>query len=185
LRLHAAVLAAVAVCLALGWWQLDRARAGNELSWAYAVEWPFFAAVAVAAWRVLLRDIPDARMPLEVHPVDLTLGPATFGRLAYDSGAGIIHLQVNAAASDVHVERCREGHQLRFDEHGNLVGLTLVGARKLVAGGEPLVITATERIELDAAALAAGLGADICDLKWVWLSWRDRGQAAAGMTPPA
>ena len=165
LRLHLTVGAVVVVFLALGWWQLDRARSGNELSWAYAVEWPLFAVVAIAAWRMLLRDLPDARVPLEVHPVNLTLGPATFGRLAYDPGAGVIHLQVNAGAPDVHVERCPEGHQVRFDAQGNLVGLSLVGAKGLVERGEPAVITATERIELGPQALATGLGAELRDLE--------------------
>jgi DNA-binding transcriptional regulator of glucitol operon len=36
--------------LLLGWWQIDRARDGNALSFGYAVEWPVFAAFAVWVW---------------------------------------------------------------------------------------------------------------------------------------
>jgi hypothetical protein len=36
--------------LALGWWQVRRASAGNVLSWAYAVEWPVFAGFVVFIW---------------------------------------------------------------------------------------------------------------------------------------
>lgn len=40
--------------LALGWWQLRRASAGNMLSWAYAVEWPVFAGFVAFIW---LREV--------------------------------------------------------------------------------------------------------------------------------
>ncbi|MBA3268457.1 MAG: hypothetical protein H0T70_09410 [Acidimicrobiia bacterium] len=47
---HVAVLIAVPFCLVAGWWQLQRARSGNFLSWAYTVEWPLFAVVAAIMW---------------------------------------------------------------------------------------------------------------------------------------
>lgn len=47
---HALVWAAVAVCLALGWWQAGRAAGGNTLSWAYTFEWPLFAIFAIVLW---------------------------------------------------------------------------------------------------------------------------------------
>jgi hypothetical protein len=36
--------------LALGYWQLQRAMSGNALSWAYALEWPFFAGYLIYVW---------------------------------------------------------------------------------------------------------------------------------------
>ncbi len=156
--------------LGLGWWQLARARSGNELSWAYVVEWPLFAAVAVAVWRMLLHDVPDYRARLEIHPVSLALGPTTFNRLAYDVNADVMYLHVNGVPPDIHVERCREGHQLRFDERGNVVGLTLVGVTRLLHHGESLVITASERIELVPGALATALGVELSSLASVLLS---------------
>jgi DNA-binding transcriptional regulator of glucitol operon len=47
---HALVLVLVPAFLALGWWQIDRARNGNALSLGYAVEWPLFAAFVVFVW---------------------------------------------------------------------------------------------------------------------------------------
>jgi hypothetical protein len=44
------MLVLVTAFLALGWWQVSRARAGNTLSFAYAVEWPVFAAFVVGLW---------------------------------------------------------------------------------------------------------------------------------------
>jgi DNA-binding transcriptional regulator of glucitol operon len=61
LALHALCLFVVAACLALGWWQLERALSGNTLSWVYTFEWPFFAAYAVFMWWKLLHEEPGAR----------------------------------------------------------------------------------------------------------------------------
>jgi hypothetical protein len=56
LLLHATVLLVVVACLALGWWQLERALSGNTLSWVYTFEWPFFAGYAVYVWWRLLHE---------------------------------------------------------------------------------------------------------------------------------
>jgi hypothetical protein len=47
---HALAAAIVLAFLALGWWQISRAAAGNALSWAYAIEWPVFAGFVVYIW---------------------------------------------------------------------------------------------------------------------------------------
>jgi DNA-binding transcriptional regulator of glucitol operon len=54
--LHATALFVVAACLALGWWQLERALSGNTLSWVYTFEWPFFACYAVYMWWKLMHE---------------------------------------------------------------------------------------------------------------------------------
>lgn len=61
--LHLAAIFAVATCLALGWWQLQRATGGNQLSWAYTVEWPFFAGYAAWVWWKLLHEEPEFARP--------------------------------------------------------------------------------------------------------------------------
>lgn len=70
---HALMVVAVAVCLALGWWQAGRAAEGNTLSWAYTFEWPLFAVFTVLIWfrevRLALRKgRADAASP-DVEPV--------------------------------------------------------------------------------------------------------------------
>jgi DNA-binding transcriptional regulator of glucitol operon len=47
---HVLAVALIVGFLALGWWQLGRASAGNALSWAYTVEWPVFAAFVAFMW---------------------------------------------------------------------------------------------------------------------------------------
>lgn len=67
------MLVLVAGFLGLGWWQVSRARAGNTLSFAYAVEWPLFAAFVVGIWvreiRAELRGESDSGPPPEPEPV--------------------------------------------------------------------------------------------------------------------
>lgn len=46
----------VPVFLLLGIWQLRRALAGNDLSWAYTFEWPLFAGYAGYLWWKLLHE---------------------------------------------------------------------------------------------------------------------------------
>jgi phage shock protein PspC (stress-responsive transcriptional regulator) len=60
LRLHLAVAVLAPGCAVAGWWQATRALAGNELSWAYSVEWPLFALIAVGAWWQLIHEDPEA-----------------------------------------------------------------------------------------------------------------------------
>lgn len=59
IKLHLLALLVVAVCLAAGWWQLTRALGGNGPSWAYTIEWPFFAAYAGWTWWKLLHEEPE------------------------------------------------------------------------------------------------------------------------------
>lgn len=59
---HFVAIALVVAFLWLGWWQAERAGAGNFSSYAYAVEWPVFAGFVVFMWirevRLNLRGAP-------------------------------------------------------------------------------------------------------------------------------
>jgi hypothetical protein len=68
LKLHAVILVVVPGFMALCIWQLYRAVGGNELSWAYVFEWPFFAAYAVYMWWRFVHEVPDAPAPAEDAP---------------------------------------------------------------------------------------------------------------------
>lgn len=58
LLFHLCVLVLVPGCLFACWWQATRAASGNLLSWAYAVEWPVFAVIAVVGWWQLIHEDP-------------------------------------------------------------------------------------------------------------------------------
>ena len=56
--LHVTVVLVVPTFLGLFWWQVQRVRQGNTLSWAYVFEWPFFTGYAVYLWWKLVHDQP-------------------------------------------------------------------------------------------------------------------------------
>jgi DNA-binding transcriptional regulator of glucitol operon len=63
IAMHVTLLVVVPTFAGLFWWQVQRVRQGNTLSWAYVFEWPFFAAYAVYMWWKLVHDQtaePDA-----------------------------------------------------------------------------------------------------------------------------
>jgi len=66
---HVVTVVLVVAFLALGWWQISRAAAGNTLSWAYALEWPVFAGFVIFLWvreaRQTLSDEADPPVPLD------------------------------------------------------------------------------------------------------------------------
>jgi hypothetical protein len=70
---HLVALIAVAVFLALGWWQFDRAAGGNSLSWGYTFEWPVFAGFVVFLW---FREVQVARKPPADEPTAPVVAPA-------------------------------------------------------------------------------------------------------------
>jgi len=81
LLLHLTVLTVVPTFLGLAWWQLHRALGGNDLSWAYTFEWPFFAGYGVFVWWKLVHDQPVRGQPrrrvapaAEARPVGWALG---------------------------------------------------------------------------------------------------------------
>ncbi len=67
---HALLLLAVGVFLALGWWQVLRAGAGNPRSVGYAFEWPLLALCAIYVWvRALRRELRPPAERAEQQPV--------------------------------------------------------------------------------------------------------------------
>lgn len=56
IKLHLVVLVLVPGFLVAGWWQYNVARGGNDLSWVYTVEWPFFAVYTAYIWWKLIHD---------------------------------------------------------------------------------------------------------------------------------
>jgi hypothetical protein len=95
---HAFAVLAAAGMLWLGDWQLHRAEAGNELSWAYTFEWPLFAVLGAVFWvktvRAELRAAgdgeqgaqergPDARGASDGREDDAAGATAEAGATAY------------------------------------------------------------------------------------------------------
>jgi hypothetical protein len=55
---HAAIIVIIPNFAALCDWQVHRALSGNQLSWAYVFEWPFFGGYAIYMWWRILQEAP-------------------------------------------------------------------------------------------------------------------------------
>jgi DNA-binding transcriptional regulator of glucitol operon len=85
---HLTAVVLVVAFLLLCWWQIDRARGGNMLSYGYAIEWPAFAIFVVYVWikevrTELQRAEPDAPAPAP-RPVIRASARAQRAGAAYD-----------------------------------------------------------------------------------------------------
>ena len=88
----------------------------------------------------------------------VVLGDLEFDNVVYDGGADVLYLHVGDPASAVEFDESPEGHALRYDAGGHLVGVTILNARWLLEQGEEVTITLPKPIQVDRNALAAAIG---------------------------
>jgi uncharacterized protein YuzE len=97
-------------------------------------------------------------IPAEVGSMSITIGDITFDNNFYDAVADVLYLHVGDPASAVDFDES-DGHALRFDSRGRLVGITIVGARRLLESDDRLIIAVPEPVRVDRARLAEVLAA--------------------------
>jgi hypothetical protein len=95
---HVLAIALIGGFLALGWWQVSRASAGNTLSWAYAIEWPVFAGFVGFIWfreaKEAVRGAPRERAKAgdpdvaAAPPAPIPVQPPVLGTKAPKIGSG-------------------------------------------------------------------------------------------------
>jgi hypothetical protein len=93
LGLHALAVLLITAFLAAGYWQLQRAGAGNMRSWAYAFEWPLFAVFVAAMWVKMIHDELTGKVAAgEAEPgrAGGRESPGSPGDLGETAGAGRI-----------------------------------------------------------------------------------------------
>ncbi|MHB1711552.1 MAG: hypothetical protein ACYCV7_09135 [Acidimicrobiales bacterium] len=74
---HLLVAIIVPGCLIAWWWQVHVALSGNVLAWAYAVEWPIFAVIAVVGWWHLIHEDPADAAARRRGPSGRGLAPSS------------------------------------------------------------------------------------------------------------
>lgn len=89
--------------------------------------------------------------------MSITIAGTAFDRIRYDRDADVLYLHDGDPARAVAFDESAEGHGLRFDGAGRLVGITVVGAKRLLDEGVPLTLTVPSRLEIDAQELAAAV----------------------------
>jgi uncharacterized protein YuzE len=89
----------------------------------------------------------------------VTIGDIQFDNVSYDAEGDVLYLHVGDPRSAVDFDESPEGHHVRFDAGGNLVGVTIVNAKWLLERDGKIVITVPERLEAGPDALGAVLAA--------------------------
>jgi uncharacterized protein YuzE len=87
----------------------------------------------------------------------ITIADITFDHVDYDADADVLYLHVGDPASAVDFDETPEGHALRFDSRGKLVGITLVRPKRLLEQEDQLHITLPVARDVPARALTPAL----------------------------
>jgi uncharacterized protein YuzE len=87
-----------------------------------------------------------------------TIGGLVFESSNYDADGDVLYLgrgESNVAADALLTS---EGHGVRFDSHGGVIGVTIINARRIIEQDGYLTITLPRSVRVDAGELAAVLG---------------------------
>jgi uncharacterized protein YuzE len=75
----------------------------------------------------------------------VTVGEIQFDNVRYDREGDVLYLHVGSPSSAVDFDGSPEGHHVRFDGEGRLVGITIVDARRLLEDEGRIVVTLQDR----------------------------------------
>jgi uncharacterized protein YuzE len=87
----------------------------------------------------------------------ITIGSITFDNVHYDADVDVLYLHKGDPATAIDFDESPEGHALRFDAQGNLVGVTVLGAKRLLDRDGELTITVPEVMHIGSDAVAPAL----------------------------
>lgn len=104
----------------------------------------------VDAWGQAERAYPYC-VSTESQAMTVTVGGIEFDRVDYDAEADVLYLHVGDPSTAVEFDETPEGHHVRLDAEGRLVGLTLVNPRYLLEtdGEVRISLPVAERVEAD------------------------------------
>ncbi|HWA82814.1 MAG TPA: DUF2283 domain-containing protein [Fimbriimonadaceae bacterium] len=91
--------------------------------------------------------------------MSVTIADITFDRVEYDPDADVLYLHVGDPSTAVDFDETPEGHALRFDAEGKLVGITLVRPKHLLDQSGGLRITLPVPSDVSARELTPALSA--------------------------
>jgi uncharacterized protein YuzE len=84
----------------------------------------------------------------------ITIGKIAFDHVEYDADADVLYLSMGEPRAVCQSHGTPEGHDVRYDEHGEVIGLTLVNAKWLLERDGELQVTIPNRVSADAIASA-------------------------------
>jgi uncharacterized protein YuzE len=91
--------------------------------------------------------------------MSIQIGNLSFDRVHYDADGDVLYLHRADPQNAVEFDASPEGHALRFDRNGQLIGVTIVRPRWLLEHEGEITITIPEQVHLDPAQLGDALAA--------------------------
>jgi len=85
------------------------------------------------------------------------VGPYEFDHVSYDSDGDVLYLRRGERQAAADTLGTPEGHAVRLDQAGEVIGITIVNAKLLVERDGTITITVPNLIETNADDLAAAL----------------------------
>ncbi len=85
----------------------------------------------------------------------VTIGHLTFDNATYDEQGDVLYLHVGERQAAADSEETTEGHVLRFDATGKIIGLTIINAKWLLDRDGEIAVTVPEQVHVEPAALEA------------------------------
>lgn len=87
----------------------------------------------------------------------ITIGNITFDHATYDDRGDVLYLHVGDRQAAADSPGTPEGHAVRYNDAGEVIGVTIVNARWLLDRDGKITITIAKRIDVTADALAPAL----------------------------
>ena len=84
----------------------------------------------------------------------ITIGTIAFDHVNYDSDGDVLYLSVGEPREPANSYGTAEGHNVRYDELGQVIALTLVNAKWLLERDGEVCVTIPNHVSADALAPA-------------------------------
>lgn len=89
--------------------------------------------------------------------MNIRIDGLVFDRANYDADGDVLYLARGASNEAADAVLTPEGHGVRYAEDGQVIGVTIINARRLLARDGHLTITLPHAVRVDARDLAGAL----------------------------
>lgn len=89
----------------------------------------------------------------------ITIGSLTFDHAVYDAKGDVLYLHIGQPRAAADADETPEGHVLRLDDKGAVIGLTIISPRHFLERDGEIVVTMPEAQHVPAAELQPVLAA--------------------------
>lgn len=92
-----------------------------------------------------------------VDNLKVTIGNISFDHATYDERGDVLYLQAGDRREVAESLGTPEGHAVRYDDAGKVIGITIINAGWLLDRDDKISITIPERVDISADTLAPAL----------------------------